>query len=99
MSGGREGAVRVWDAAGAEGADVLAALGAGASAQVSANFQFVFFYLILISRWSGWDGQTQIVFWSFLWKVHQISDWDPFSRRRLKLLTPIEISATLICIC
>ena len=35
VSGGREGAVRVWDAAGAEGADVLAALGAGAGAQVS----------------------------------------------------------------
>ena len=35
MSGGREGAVRVWDAAGGEGADVLAALGAGAGAQVS----------------------------------------------------------------
>ena len=34
VSGGREGAVRVWDAAGAEGADVLAALGAGAGAQV-----------------------------------------------------------------
>ena len=35
MSGGREGAVRVWDAAGAEGTDVLAALGAGAGAQVA----------------------------------------------------------------
>ena len=35
VSGGREGAVRVWDAAGGEGADVLAALGAGAGAQVS----------------------------------------------------------------
>ena len=29
------GAARVWDAAGAEGADVLAALGAGAGAQVA----------------------------------------------------------------
>ena len=31
--------MRVWDAAGAEGADVLAALGAGASAQVLADLQ------------------------------------------------------------
>ena len=37
MSGGREGAVRAWDAAGAEGADVLAALDAGQGAQVSDN--------------------------------------------------------------
>ena len=35
MSGGREGAVRAWDAAGAEGADVLAALDAGQGSQVS----------------------------------------------------------------
>ena len=44
MSGGREGAVRVWDAAGAEGADVLAALGAGASAQVLVDLQLLLFY-------------------------------------------------------
>ena len=44
MSGGREGAVRVWDAAGAEGADVLAALGAGASAQVLADLQLSLSY-------------------------------------------------------
>ena len=35
VSGGREGAVRAWDAAGAEGADVLAALDAGQGSQVS----------------------------------------------------------------
>ena len=44
MSGGREGAVRVWDAAGAEGADVLAALGAGAGAQVLVDLQLLLFY-------------------------------------------------------
>ena len=44
MSGGREGAVRAWDAAGAEGADVLAALDAGQGSQVSNIIQGVFFY-------------------------------------------------------
>ena len=40
MSGGREGAVRAWDAAGAEGADVLAALDAGQGSQVSDILHF-----------------------------------------------------------
>ena len=46
MSGGREGAVRAWDAAGAEGADVLAALDAGQGSQVSNIIQGVFFLLV-----------------------------------------------------
>ena len=63
MSGGREGAVRVWDAAGAEGADVLAALGAGASAQVLADLQLFFILLQFLfpGGWAGMDRYKQCV--------------------------------------
>ena len=65
MSGGREGAVRAWDAAGAEGADVLAALDAGQGSQVSdiihscgAGENTFFTHRRLV-----WVGRTPTVYW------------------------------------
>ena len=59
MSGGREGAVRVWDAAGAEGADGLAALGAGAAAQVSNCRHYYAIALFLPGGGAGMDRHKQ----------------------------------------
>ena len=62
MSGGREGAVRAWDAAGAEGADVLAALDAGQGSQVSDIIHFRGSYGST-HRWLVWVGRTPTVYW------------------------------------
>ena len=62
MSGGREGAVRAWDAAGAEGADVLAALDAGQGSQVSDiihSCDQVRIHPLLTGGWFGLDGHQQ----------------------------------------
>ena len=64
VSGGREGAVRVWDAAGAEGADVLAALGAGAGAQVLSilfNSFLSQFYSYLQVVGLGWTDTNSVL--------------------------------------
>ena len=65
MSGGREGAVRAWDAAGAEGADVLAALDAGQGSQVSDILHFLWIRLehILSSQvvGLGWTDTNSVL--------------------------------------
>ena len=65
VSGGREGAVRAWDAAGAEGADVLAALDAGQGSQVSDIIHFFGSGENTSSthRWLVWVGRTPTVYW------------------------------------
>ena len=64
MSGGREGAVRAWDAAGVEGADVLAALDAGQGSQVSDIVHSCgpVYNTSSTHRWLVWVGRTPTVY-------------------------------------